>query len=211
MRRLIGLMIGALALAATGPGSAQTPPKILSIGQDVKPGDHVKTGAGEQRALLSPDGANLMVGPNADVSLDKFEYDRAAKRGTFALTLAAGTLRFGGGQIVRSDDVTVAAGTSQVTIHAASAAIEVSPQGAEIRMLTGERVAVTAAGGTQTMTQPDSVVYVPANQPPTAPAARSASTRPAGFGGTASDLDNMTRTTQRIIEGTQAPRVGNFR
>jgi hypothetical protein len=195
-RRFAGLLIAGLALAAL-PALAQAP-KVMTIGKDVKAGDHVTTGAGEQRALLSPDGASLMIGPNSDVGLDKFAYDPAAKRGAMALTVRAGSLRYGGGQIVKSDDVTVAAGSSQVTLHAASAAIAVRPEGAEIRMIAGERVAVSAAGSTQTLTQPDSVVYVPTNQPPSAPMA-SSSARPPGFG-KASDLDSMTRNTNRIIE-----------
>jgi len=196
-RRLVGCLLAGVVLAGL-PALAQAP-KMLSIGQDVKPGDHVTTGAGEQRALLSPDGASLLIGPNSDVALDKFAYDPAAKRGTMALTVRSGSLRYGGGQIVKSGDVTIAAGTGQVTLHAASAAVGVRPEGAEIRMVSGERVAVSAAGATQTMTQPDSVVYVPANQPPSSPAARAASARPPGFGQATSDLDTMTR-TNRIIE-----------
>lgn len=205
-RRRCGLLIGLIALAAL-PALGQTPPRILVIGQDVKPGDHVTTAAGVQQALLSPDGASLTVGQGSDIVLDKFQYDPAVKRGELAVTVLAGSLRFGGGAIARTDDVTVAAGSSVVKIHAANAAIGVSPQGAEIRMVAGERVAVTAAGTTQTMTQPDSVVVVPTNQPPSAPVARSASNaHPPGWT-PSSDLDSMTRTTNRIIESTQAPRI----
>jgi len=206
-RKLHGLLIGAIALAAL-PALGQTPPRVLVVGQDVKPGDHVTTGAGVQQALLSPDGGSLTVGQNSDVVLDKFQYDSAAKRGELALTVLVGTLRLGGGAIVKADGVTVAAGSSTVKIHAATAAIGVRPEGAEIRMVAGERVAVTAEGATQTMTQPDSVVTVPANKPPSAPAARTASTaRPAGWSQSFSDLDNMTRTTNRVIESTQGIRM----
>jgi len=166
--RLCVALSGLLVLSGA-PAHAQGQKQVLMVGQDVRPGDHVKTAAGEQQALLSPDGASLTVGPASDVALDTFQYDPATKRGTLALTVLAGSLRVGGGTISKSDDVTVAAGSSQVKIHGATAVIGVRPEGAEIRMLVGERVAVTAEGATQTMAQPDSVITVPAHKPPSAP------------------------------------------
>jgi len=205
--RCCGLLIGWFALTIL-PAAAQSPSKVLVVGQDVKPGDHVKTSAGEQQPLLSPDGAALSVGQNSDVVLDKFQYDAAAKRGELALTVLSGTLRFGGGAIAKSDDVTVTAGTSAVRIHAASAAIGVQPEGAEIRMLLGERITVSAEGATQTMSQPDTLVIVPAHRPPSAPVARTASNaRPADWAKSFQDLDSLNRTTNRLIEGTQGPRI----
>jgi hypothetical protein len=207
-RHLRGLLIGLFALAAV-PALSQTPPRILVVGKDVKPGDHVTAAAGVQQALLSPDGASLVVGPDSDVVLDKFQYDPAAKSGELALTVLSGSLRVGGGAIMKAEDVTVAAGASVVKVHNATAAIGVRPQGAEIRMPVGERVAVTAEGATQTMTQPDSVIIVPTGKPPSAPSSRTAgAARPDGWASAFSDLDTMTRTTNRIIENSsQAPRI----
>jgi hypothetical protein len=200
--------LGGLLALSCAPASAQGQKQILMVGQDVRPGDHVKTGAGAQQALLSPDGASLTVGPESEVALDKFQYDPSAKRGELALTLLAGSLRFGGGAISKSDDVTVAAGSSQVRIRGATAVIGVGPEGAEVRMVLGERVSVTAEGVTQTMAQADSVVFVPAHKPPSAPAARSANQAPpSDFGKTARDLDNLSRTTSRIIESSTPGRA----
>src|SRR5581483_9251124 len=197
-RSVRGLLVGLMVLTAL-PAWAQTPPKVLMLGQDVKPGDHVTTAAGEQRALLSPDGASLTLAQNSELVLDKFAYDPAARSGELAVTVASGGLRLGGGMIVRTGELAVVAGASQVKIHAASAAIGVRPEGAEIRMLSGERVAVTALGETQTMTQPDSVITVPAGKPPSAPAARSANASPKDWITTFRDLDSIDRTTQRAV------------
>jgi hypothetical protein len=201
-------MSGVLVLFGAA-AHAQGQPRILMVGQDVRPGDHVKTAAGEQQALLSPDGASLTVGPSSDVAIEKFLYDPAAKRGELALSVLAGSLRFGGGNISKADDVTVAAGASEVRIHGATAVVGVRPEGAEIRMLVGERVAVTAEGVTQTMTQPDSVITVPAHKPPSPPVARSASNaRPADWAKSFGELDSLSRTTTRIIESsTNTPRA----
>jgi hypothetical protein len=200
--RLCVALSGLLVLSGM-PAQAQGPKRVLMVGQDVNPGDHVKTAAGEQQALLSPDGASLTVGPGSDVALDTFQYDPATKRGTLALTVLAGSLRVGGGTISKSDDVTVAAGSSQVKIHGATAVIGVRPEGAEIRMLVGERVAVTAEGATQTMAQPDSVITVPAHKPPSPPTSRAASQAPAtDWAKSFRDLDNLSRTTSRIIESS---------
>jgi hypothetical protein len=201
-----GLLVGLFVLAVL-PAAAQAP-KVLVIGQDVKPGDHVTTGAGEQRPLLSPDGAALSVGQNSDLVLDKFQYDAAAKRGELALTLSSGTLRFVGGSIAKSDDVVVTAGSSVVRIHGASAAIGVRPEGTEIRMLVGERIAVAAEGKTETMSHPDTVITVPAHQPPSAPVARTASNaRSTDWAKSFQDLDAINRTTSRAIEATQPARI----
>jgi hypothetical protein len=195
-------MSGVLVLFGAA-AHAQGQPRILMVGQDVRPGDHVKTAAGEQQALLSPDGASLTVGPSSDVALERFQYDPAAKRGELALTVLAGSLRVGGGTISKSDGVGVAAGSSQVRIQGATVVIGVRPEGAEIRMLVGERVSVTAEGATQTMTQPDSVVVVPAHQPPSPPTARTAGqARPTDWTKNFSDLDNLSRTSTRIIESS---------
>ena len=202
--RLCVALSGLLVLSSPS-AFAQGPSKVLTVGQDVRPGDHVKTGAGQQQPLLSPDGANLAVGPDSDVVLDKFQYDPAARRGELALTGLVGSLRFGGGTISKSDDVVVTAGSSQVRIRGATAVIGVRPEGAEIRMLLGERVSVTAQGVTQTMAKPESVIMVPANKPPSPPTVRSASQNtPADRAKAASDLDNMSRTVNRAVEGAAA-------
>ena len=196
------VLLGVIVLLAAS-AQAQAPKRVLMLGQDVKPGDHVKTGAGEQQALLSPDGASLIIGPDSDVALDALQYDPAAKQGLLALTVGAGSLRFGGGMIAKANDVVVTTGASLVKIHGATAVIGVRPEGAEIRMLIGERVSVTAEGATQTMAQPDSVILVPVGQPPSPPSTRSAGTARASDQAKAlNDLDNLSRTTNRIIESS---------
>jgi hypothetical protein len=200
-RRLCGALSVVVTLA-WAPASAQAPKQVLVVGQDVKPGDHVKTAAGQQQPMLSPDGASLTVGPSSDVALDTFQYDPAAKRGELALSVLAGSLKVGGGAIAKSDAVTVAAGASQVKIHGATAVIGVRPAGAEIRMLAGDRVAVTAEGVTQTMAQPDSVIMVPAHKPPSPPTARATGgARSTDWAKSFQDLDALSRTINRAVEG----------
>jgi hypothetical protein len=198
------LLIGLIALA-TAPALAQGERRLLMVGQDVKPGDQLTTAAGEQKALLAPDGASLTIGPNSEVVLDRFQFDAATKAGEFALTVRRGSLRFGGGSISKANDVVVAAGTSQVRIRGATAAIGVQPEGVEVRMVAGERVSVTAEGATQTLSQPDGVIAVPAGKPPVV---RTASTaRPDDWAKSFRELDNLSRNTARAVESSQGTRV----
>ena len=204
IRMLRGALVAWVVLAV-GSAFAQGERRVLMVGQDVKPGERITTGAGEQKALLSPDGASLTVGPGSEIVLDKFQFDAGTRTGEVALTVRQGSLRYGGGTISKANEVVVAAGASEVRIKGATVAIGVQPMGVEVRLVVGERVTVSAAGASQSLSQPDGVIVVPAGKPP---AVRTASApRPDDWAKQFHELDTMSRATRAVIDSSQNSRV----
>lgn len=196
MSRLL-LLVGLLAFAV-GPAFAQSERRVLVVGQEVKAGDPIATAVGEQKSLLAPDGASLTVGPSSDVVIDRFQFDAATRTGEIALTIRRGSLRYGGGTISKANEVVVSTGSTQVRIKAATAAIGVQPAGVEVRLVVGERVSVTAEGATQTLSQPDGVIWVPAGSPPVI--GQAAAPPSDDWVKSFRELDNLSRATTRAAE-----------
>jgi hypothetical protein len=123
-------ILGALALAQTalpqeiGTAAAVdqealgTPPnrptRTLHVGTDVVSHERVETSEEGRTQLLFLDESSLNVGPNSDLVLDEFVYDSNTGAGQIAINLGRGLLRYVGGKISKSGNVSVT--TSHATI-----------------------------------------------------------------------------------------------
>src|SRR5438128_182477 len=67
--------------------------RILRIGIDVQANEVITTKANDRAHLVFLDGTSLTVGPNAQLTIDKFTYDPATKTGNLAVTASKGVLR----------------------------------------------------------------------------------------------------------------------
>src|SRR6266481_5035592 len=102
---LRAVLLGATALALAGPVAAQgnvgvtsatdggplgKPPaeneRVLRIGIDVQANEVVTTHGNDRAHLVFLDGTSLTVGPNAQLTIDKFVYDPNSKTGELAIT-----------------------------------------------------------------------------------------------------------------------------
>src|SRR3954470_5510901 len=67
--------------------------RVLRIGIDVQGDEGVASHANDRDHLVFLDGSSVTVGPNARITIDKFVYDPAAKKGELALTATSGVFR----------------------------------------------------------------------------------------------------------------------
>src|ERR1700761_5190860 len=121
------LLAGALTLPSSGSALAQAsrvgvtsatngdplgkPPtgneRVLRIGIDVQANEVVTTHDNDRAHLVFLDGTSLTVGPNAQLTIDKFVYDPNTKTGDLAMTATAGVFRLVGGKISKTNTVTI--------------------------------------------------------------------------------------------------------
>src|SRR5260221_487124 len=97
-----GLAGSGAALARVGVTSATDgdplgrPPseaeRILRIGIDVQANEAITTGANDRAHLVFLDGTSVTVGPNAQLTIDKFVYDPNTKVGELAVSATQGAL-----------------------------------------------------------------------------------------------------------------------
>ena len=110
--------IGAVAALAVAPASAQIARVKQSIGMaaiergparlpaspglQLKAGDRLVTGKDGRISLTFVDNTRFSVGPNSDVAVSEFDYDRTRQRGTFVTQVNRGSLAVVSGKIAKS-------------------------------------------------------------------------------------------------------------
>jgi len=121
------------AVAAVKPdafGAAPgVPEQTLAIGAGLVENEKIRTSADGTANVIFADRSTLTVGKGSEVVLDKFVYDAGSKSGGLALSLTQGALRFVGGQLSKSGDVTVKTPTSTMTIRGGIALFFFPPGG----------------------------------------------------------------------------------
>ena len=171
---------GAAARAQVGVTSATTgdplgqPPtlqeRVLRVGIDVVANERVTTKADDRAHLVFLDGTSLTVGPNSSLSIDKFVYDLAAKKGEIGLNTARGVFRLVGGNISKSNAITVTTPSATIGIRGGIATVVVAENGhTTATFLYGTSMTVTGQGQTQTATRTGSQILTESGRPPAAP------------------------------------------
>ena len=104
--------------AAVNQDTMGTPPnqstRTLFVGTNVMSRERVQTSELGRTQLVFLDESSLNIGPGSDLILDEFVYDRGTDAGQLALTLGKGLMRYVGGKISKSGNVSVT--TSHATI-----------------------------------------------------------------------------------------------
>ncbi len=194
-------LAGALALTSAGTAFAQAsrvgvtsatngdplgkPPsgneRVLRIGIDVQANEVVTTHDNDRAHLVFLDGTALTVGPNAQLTIDKFVYDPNTKTGDLAMTATAGVFRLVGGKISKTNTVTINTPSGTIGIRGGIGIFRIGPcSGIGIfrigpcstiaSFIFGHNMTVTGSGGqTQNVTRPGSQVVVNAGAPPSLP------------------------------------------
>ena len=76
---------------------------MLRIGIDVQANELITTNANDRAHLVFLDGSSLTVGPNAQLTIDKFVFDPNTKTGELAINASKGVLRLVGGKISKNN------------------------------------------------------------------------------------------------------------
>jgi hypothetical protein len=174
-----GLAGSGAALARVGVTSAtdgdplgkppQQAERVLRIGIDVQANELIRTGANDRAHLVFLDGTALTVGPNAQLTVDKFVYDPNTKVGELAVSATQGVLRLVGGKISKTNPITISTPSATISIRGGICVLEVQPNNTTSTFLFGNNMSVSASGRTQNVTRPGSQVTTTFGAGPGAP------------------------------------------
>jgi FecR protein len=128
--------------------------RVLRVGVDVKANEAVTTGTADRAHLLFLDGSSLTVGPQAKLTIDKFVYDPATKKGDLALHVGDGVFRFVGGRISKTHPVSIETPNAALTIRGGIMLIDVQPTKTVATFMFGVEMTVIANGVKQTVSRP---------------------------------------------------------
>ena len=142
---------------------------MLRIGIDVQANEVIRTGTDDRAHLVFLDGTALTVGPNAQLTVDKFVYDPNTKVGELAVSATQGVLRLVGGKISKTNPIVVTTPSATISIRGGICVLEVQPNNTTSTFLFGNNMLVSASGRTQNVTRPGSQVSTNAGSAPGAP------------------------------------------
>jgi hypothetical protein len=143
--------------------------RVLRIGIDVQANELITTRANDRAHLVFLDGTSLTVGPNAQLTIDKFVYDPNTKTGELAVSASKGVLRLVGGKISKTQPITITTPSSTIGIRGGITILTVEPSKTTSTFVFGKGMTVSAAGQTQTVTRQGTQVTTSAGTPPGQP------------------------------------------
>ena len=142
---------------------------MLRIGIDVQANELITTRANDRAHLVFLDGTSLTVGPNAQLTIDKFVFDPNTKTGELAISASKGVMRLVGGKISKTQPIVITTPASTVGIRGGITILTVEPNKTTSTFVFGKLMTVSAAGQTQTVTRQGSQVTTNAGTPPGQP------------------------------------------
>ncbi|MGE0660659.1 MAG: hypothetical protein AB7O63_14255 [Reyranellaceae bacterium] len=146
------------------------PQRVLKVGVDVFASERITTSAADRAHLLFVDGSSLTVGPDADITIDRFVYDPATKRGALSMNAAKGVFRLVGGRITKNDEAKITVGNATIGIRGGIAIVDAAnPAQLKVYFLFGDSLTFTTPQGSQTAVRPNSVIAGNPGQPPQDP------------------------------------------
>lgn len=103
--------------------------RVPLVGEVVLLDDQVRTDASGQVHLMLIDKSSFTVGPNSEVTIDRFVYDPATRVGDMALSAARGVMRFVGGDLSKSNPVEIRTSIGTLGIRGGIGLFSISPGG----------------------------------------------------------------------------------
>lgn len=128
--------------------------RILRIGIDVQANELITTRANDRAHLVFLDGTSLTVGPNAQLTIDRFVYDPASSTGELAVNATRGVFRLVGGKISKTKPITVTTPSSTIGIRGGIMIGEAQSSFTKATFVFGSKMTVTANGVVQTVLRP---------------------------------------------------------
>jgi len=200
--------------------------RVLRIGIDVQANELITTNANDRAHLVFLDGSSLTVGPNAQITIDKFVFDPNTKTGELAISASKGVLRLVGGKISKNTPITITTPSSTIGIRGGISIHDVSQRRTDSMFVFGKDMVVTSGGQTQIATRQGSMISANLGGPLSAPMLVPAGTisgplaqlegRPnssgnsssGGGGGAGRNPDQSLRTSGfSAVNSNQAPRI----
>jgi hypothetical protein len=132
--------------------------RVLRIGIDVQANELITTSANDRAHLVFLDGSSLTVGPDAQLTIDKFVFDPNTKTGELAINASKGVLRLVGGKISKNNAITITTPSSTIGIRGGITIMDVGARRTDSTFVFGKDMTVRAGGQTQTATRPGSMI-----------------------------------------------------
>lgn len=144
--------------------------RVLRVGIDVFASERVTTTANDRAQLIFLDGSALSIGPNAELTLDKYVYDPAKGTGTIAITAGKGVLRLVGGAITKQTEATITTPSGTIGIRGGITIVEIIDQTqTNAYFIFGRGMRGTTNSRSETATRPGSAITLRTGRPPSAP------------------------------------------
>jgi hypothetical protein len=141
------------AITASAPSSSNQ--KTVVVGDNVVPGETLRTGPDGQLHVLFLDQSAVTLGADSELVIDTFNYEPATRQGQIRLRLNQGLLRVVGGHISKTTATEIATSQGKVEIRGGISVIESRPNGTSATFLFGQQMRATDNNGnTQTITRP---------------------------------------------------------
>ena len=193
--------------------------RVLRIGVDVQANEAITTRANDRAHLVFLDGSSLTVGPNAQLTIDKFVFDPATKTGDLAINASKGVFRLVGGKISKTNPIVITTPSSTIGIRGGITIFDVQPTKTVATFVFGTNMTVNGNGQTVNVVRPGSTVSSVAGSGPGQPTmATSASltsslgqlegtssTSSSGTGGSAATAEQKVQTGFSAVNSSQAP------
>lgn len=128
--------------------------RVLRVGVDVQANEVITTQANDRAHLMFLDGTSLSVGPNAQLTIDKFVYDPATKTGDLAINASKGVFRLVGGKISKTNAINVTTPSSTIGIRGGISIFNVDQKETTSIFVFGISMTVGAGGKLEIVTRP---------------------------------------------------------
>ena len=128
--------------------------RVLRVGVDVQANELITTAANDRAHLMFLDGTSLSVGPNAQLTIDKFVYDPTTKTGDLAINASKGVFRLVGGKISKTNAITVTTPSSTIGIRGGISLFNVEQRSTQSVFVFGISMSVGAGGRLEVVTRP---------------------------------------------------------
>jgi hypothetical protein len=128
--------------------------RVLRVGVDVQANEVITTQANDRAHLMFLDGTSLSVGPNAQLTIDKFVYDPATKTGDLAINASKGVFRLVGGKISKTNAITVTTPSSTIGIRGGITMFNVDQKETLSIFVFGISMTIGAGGKVEIVTRP---------------------------------------------------------
>lgn len=141
--------IGVVALVNPDAVLARAVGEVVpEAGQDIFLNDRMTTDSAGQVHLMLVDKSSFTVGPNSDITIDRFIYDPATRAGEMALSAARGVMRFVGGDLSKNNPVEIQTSIGTLGIRGGIMLLEVSEGGGLTAVFSfGTSLSFTGANG----------------------------------------------------------------
>jgi hypothetical protein len=143
--------------------------RVLRVGTDVQANEIISTTNDDRAHVVFLDGTTLTVGPNSQMTIDKFVYDPTTQKGELAVNATKGVFRLIGGRISKTAAITVTTPSSTMGIRGGIMVFGVQASATTSIFVYGNSMTVTANGVTQTVTVPGLQVSTPTGGTPGQP------------------------------------------